>query len=122
MVDNQVMTLINDFPTSLQYQGMNLDMYLQYTGMTLDAMKENYKEQAKKEVEGGLVLGAIARAEGVGVSPEELGLELVDMAKKYNMELDKLKELLSDAETENIKRGLAVQKTVTMLVNNAVVK
>ncbi len=122
MVDNQVMNLINDFATRLQYQGMNLDMYLQYTGMTLDAMKENYKEQAKKQVEGGLVLEAIAKAEGVEVSPEELELELVDMSKKYNMELDKLKELLPEPEMENIKKQMVISKTIEMLANNAVVE
>ena len=122
MVDNQVMDLINDFATRLQYQGMNLDMYLQYTGMTLDAMKENYKEQAKKQVEGGLVLEAIAKAEGVEVSPEELELELVDMSKKYNMELDKLKELLPEPEMENIKKQMVISKTIEMLANNAVVE
>lgn len=122
MVDNQVMNLINDFATRLQYQGMNLDMYLQYTGMTLDAMKENYKEQAKKQVEGGLVLEAIAKAEGVEVSPEELELELVDMSKKYNMELDKLKELLPEPEMENIKKQMVISKTIEMLANNAIVE
>lgn len=122
MIDNQVANLINDFATRLQYQGMSLDMYLQYTGMTIDSMKENYKEQAKKQVEGGLVLEAIAKAEGVEVSPEELEMELVDMSKKYNMELDKLKEALPEPEMENIKKQMVISKTIEMLANNAVVE
>ncbi len=61
-------------------------------------------------------------AEGIVAEPEEVEADLVDMSKKYNMELDKLKELLSDTEMENIKKDLAINKTITMLVNNAVVK
>ena len=62
------------------------------------------------------------RLEGIEAGPEEVELELVDMSKKYNMELDKLKELLGDAEKESIKKDLEIQKTITMIVNNAQVK
>ncbi len=68
----------------------------------------------------GLVLDAIAKAEGIEVSPEELELNLVDMSKKYNMELDKLKELISDAEMEGIKKEMVLTKTIEMISNNAV--
>ena len=79
-------------------------------------------EQAKKQLSGSLVLEAIQKAEGIEAGPEEVELELVDMSKKYNMELDKLKELLGDAEKESIKKDLEIQKTITMIVNNAQVK
>ena len=68
------------------------------------------------------MLEAIAKKEGIEAGPEELELHLVDMAKKYNMELDKLKEALSDDEKENIKKDLEIQKTIDMIVNNASVK
>ena len=68
------------------------------------------------------MLEAIKKAEGIEAGPEELELHLVDMAKKYNMELDKLKEALSDAEKEGIKQELEMQKTIDMIVNNASVK
>lgn len=122
MIDAQVDNTINDFAQRLQYQGMNLDMYLQYTGSNLEAMKAQFRPQAEKQVSGSLVLEAVMKAEGIETTPEELELELVDMSKKYNMELDKIKELLQDAEMERIKKDLALQKTITMLVNNAVVK
>lgn len=122
MIDAQVDNTINDFAQRLQYQGMNLDMYLQYTGSNLEAMKAQFRPQAEKQVSGSLVLEAVMNAEGIETTPEELELELVDMSKKYNMELDKIKELLQDAEMERIKKDLALQKTITMLVNNAVVK
>lgn len=121
MVDAQVDNILRDFAQRLSYQGMDLDTYLQYTGSTLDTMKANFRPQAVKQVNGSLVLEAIQKAEGIETGEEELELHLVDMAKKYNMELDKLKELVSDAEIEGIKKELAIQKTITMLSNNAVV-
>ncbi|MDD6484409.1 MAG: trigger factor [Clostridiales bacterium] len=122
MVEAQIDRLINDFAQRLQYQGMNLDMYMQYTGQTIESMREQFAEQAKKQLSGSLVLEAIAKAEGIEAGPEEIELNLVDMAKKYNMELDKLKELLSEADMDGIAKDLVIQKTVTMLANNAVVK
>jgi len=122
MLDAQVEREYQEFAQRLMYQGMNIDMYMQYTGATEESMKEQMKPQAEKKLLGSLVLEAIQVAEGIEAGPEEVELELVDMSKKYNMELDKLKELMGEAELENLKKDLGVQKTVTMLVNNAVVK
>lgn len=122
MVDYQVDNMINDMAQRLSYQGMSLDMYMQYTGQTIDTMKEMYREQAMKQVSAGLVIDAISAAEGIEVSPEELELNLVDMSKKYNMELDKLKELISEPELDSIKKEMIFSKTIEMLTNNAVVK
>ena len=122
MVETQIDNSVRDFAQRLSYQGMNLDMYMQYTGMTMDALRAQFTEQAKKQLSGSLVLEAIQKAEGIEAGPEEVELELVDMSKKYNMELDKLKELLGDAEKESIKKDLEIQKTITMIVNNAQVK
>ena len=122
MVENQVENMINDMAQNLAYQGMNIDMYLQYTGQTIDQMKEAYREPATKQVSAGLVIDAIAKAEGIVVEAEELEMNLVDMSKKYNMEIDKLKELISEPELENIKKEMVFTKTVEMLANNAKVK
>lgn len=122
MKEAQIDRLVNDFAQRIQYQGVNLDMYLKYTNMTMEQLRAQFEKQAIDQLNSSLVLEAVMNKEGIETGPEELELELVDMAKKYNMELDKLKELISDAEMENIKRNLAVQKTVTMIVNNAVVK
>lgn len=122
MVDAQVSTIINDMAQRLSYQGMSLDMYMQYTGQTIEQMKETYRDQAVKQVSGSLVIDAVSKAEGVEVSPEEVELNLVDMAKKYNMELDKLKELISEPEMESIKKEMVFTKTIEMLANNAEVE
>ena len=122
MVDGQIDNMINDMAQRLSYQGMSLDMYMQYTGQTVDQMREVYRDQAKKDVSASLVIDAIRKAEGIEVSPEEIEMNLVDMAKKYNMELDKLKELISEPEMENMEKDMALNKTVEMLANNATVK
>lgn len=122
MKEAQIDRMINDFAQRMQYQGMNLDMYFQYTGLTMEMLRAQFDKQAVDQINSSLVLEAIMNKEGIETGPEELELELVDMSKKYNMELDKLKELISEPEMENMKKDLAIQKTITMLVNNAVVK
>ena len=122
MKEAQIDRLVNDFAQRIQYQGVDMDMYLKYTGMTMEQLREQFDKQALDQLSTSLVLEAIMNKEGIETGPEELELELVDMSKKYNMELDKLKELISENERENMKKDLAIQKTITMLVNNAVVK
>ena len=122
MVEGQIDSMINDMAQRMSYQGMSLDMYMQYTGQTMEQMREAYREQATKQVSGSLVIDAISKAEGIEVSPEEVEMNLVDMAKKYNMEVDKLKELIAEPEMENIKKDMVFTKTIEMLSNNAVVE
>ena len=122
MVEGQIDSMINDMAQRMSYQGMSLDMYMQYTGQTIEQMRETYREQAAKQVSGSLVIDAISKAEGIEISPEEVEMNLVDMAKKYNMEVDKLKELIAEPEMENIKKDMVFTKTIEMLANNAVVE
>lgn len=122
MVDMQVDNMISDMAQNLSYQGMSLDMYMQYTGQTIDQMKEMYRENAKKQVSASLVIDAISKAEGIEVTPEEVETNLVDMSKKYNMELDKLKELISEPELDSIKKEMVFTKTIEMLANKAIVE
>ncbi len=122
MVEAQIDNNVRDFEQRMAYQGMNIDLYMQYTGQTMEQFREQFRDRARKQIEGSLVIEAIMKKEGIETGPEELELNLVDMAKKYNMELDKLKELMSDREIEGIKRDMAMNKTIEMLVNNAVIK
>ncbi len=120
MIETQIDNQVRDFAQRLSYQGIDLDTYMKYTNSTMEALRENMKPQAVNQVNGSLVLNAVKNAEGIETGEEELELELVDMAKKYNMEIDKLKELISDVEKENIKNDMAIRKTVAMLTENAV--
>ncbi len=122
MVEAEVDRSVNDFAQRLSYQGLDINTYLSYMGGDMEAFRANFKEQAKTTCSTSLVIEAIMKAEGIEVEAEEFETNLVDMSKKYNMELDKLKELISDEEKENMKKDMAMSKTVEMLVNNAVMK
>lgn len=122
MIEEQMDRQVNDFAQRLQYQGLSLDQYLGYLNTDINGFRENFRTQATKTLSSSLVIEAIMKAEGIETGAEEYELNLVDMAKKYNMELDKLKELISDAEAENMKKDMAMGKTVDMLVNKAKIK
>ena len=122
MIEEQIDRQVNDFAQRLQYQGLSIDQYMGYLGTDKEAFRENFRTQAVKTLSNSLVIEAIMTAEGIETGAEEYELNLVDMAKKYNMELDKLKELISDAEAENMKKDMAMSKTVDMLVNKAKIK
>lgn len=122
MINGQIDRLVGDFSQRLSYQGLNLETYLQYTGTTVDAFRAQFNEQAEKQVRGSLVLNAIAKAEGIEVGEEELELQLIEMSKQYNMEVEKLKELLRPEDIDSMKNEKALAKAVEMLVNHAVIK
>ncbi len=118
MIETQQRQIVNDFAQRLQMQGMNMDQYLQYTGNTVDKMLEQVKPQAIERIKSRLVLEAVAAKEKIEVTEEDFEKELEKMATQYRMELDKLKELMSDAEKKMMKSDLAVQKAADFLVEN----
>jgi len=122
MIEAQIDTMLQDFAQRLQYQGMSLEMYMQYTGATPESFREGFKEQAAKQTKTMLVLDAVMRAENVDVTDEEVNDKIAEMAKIYNMEIEKLTELITDAEKENIASDVKMSKTVDLLVNNAKIK
>lgn len=122
MIEAQVDRMVNDFAQRLAYQGMNLDMYLQYTGSTMETFREGFKEQAEKQVRNSLVIEAIAKEEGIEANQEEIDEKIAEMSKMYNMEIDKLKELLRPEDIEGIGKEIAFVKAIDMLVNKATVK
>lgn len=122
MVEANIDNFVNDMAQRLQYQGMNLDTYLQYTGQTMEQMREQFKDRANKQILTSLAVEAIAKKEGIEATEEEVEAQIAEMAKQYNMEVDKIKELLGEAELENIKKDATLAKTVAMIVDNAVIK
>ena len=119
MIDQQINQMLQEYAQQLSYQGISLEQYMQFTGMTMDVMKEQLQPQALKRIQSRLVLEAIANAEGIAASEDELNEELEKMAKTYQMELDKIKELMGDREKEAISMDIAVQKVVEMVVAEA---
>ena len=122
MIENQIDRMVNDFATRLSYQGMNMDMYLKYTGSTMESFREGFKEQAEKQVKTTLVVEEIAKAEGIEANQEEIDEKIAEMGKMYNMENDKIKELLRPEDIEGIAQEIAFVKAIEMLVNKASVK
>ncbi|MDY2613380.1 MAG: trigger factor [Lachnospiraceae bacterium] len=122
MIETQALQMVEDFGQRIQSQGLTMEQYFQFTGMTADKMLEEMRPQAIKRIETRLVLEAIAKAENIEISDEKLDEELAKMADAYKMEADKLKEFMSDNEKKQMKEDMAVQEAVTFLVENAVEK
>ncbi|MBQ4424881.1 MAG: trigger factor [Lachnospiraceae bacterium] len=119
MIDSQAEDMVNEFGERLQMQGLRLEQYLQYTGMTMQQMVEQNKAQAKKRIEGRLVLEAIAKAEGLEATEEEVEAEMQKVADNYGMELEKVKEFYADEALDDLKQSLATQKALDLLYNSA---
>lgn len=122
MIDTQVNRMLEDFAMRLQQQGLSVEQYFQYTGMTADKIMEEMKPEAVKRIKNSLVLEAVAKAENIEVSEEEFEAELQKMADMYKMEIEKIKEFMQDAEAKRMKDDIAIQKAVELIVSSAVEK
>ena len=120
MIDTQVNQMAQDFAQRIQQQGLSMEQYFQFTGMTAESMMEELRPQAVKRIETRLVLEAIAKAENIEITDERIDEELAKMAEAYKMEVEKLKEFMGENEKEQMKMDLAVQEAVTFLADNAV--
>ncbi len=119
MIDTEAEGLVDNFARRIAAQGMSLDLYMQYTGMTIDRLKNQMTEQAKKNITSRLVLEAIVEAEGIEATDEEFDEEVKKMADNYKMEPDKLKDLMGEEEVNNMKRDLKMQKAVDLILSEA---
>ena len=119
MVLTQARQMVDDFGRRMQQQGLTLQQYFQYTGLTLDKMIEDSKPQALKRIQTRLVLEKIAEVENIQPTEEEVDEEISKMAEMYKMEADKLKGLFGEAEMTQMKKDMAVQKAVTFLAEEA---
>ena len=120
MVDEQVRRMADDFANRIQSQGLSVEQYFQFTGMTAEKLLEQMRPEAVKRIQNSLVLEAVAEAEQIEISDERLEEELVKMAEAYKMELDKLKEMVSEDAKAQIKKDLAVQEAVDLVRDAAV--
>lgn len=122
MVKTQAEQLVDEFAQRLQMQGLSMDQYMQFTGATVESLVEQSKPQALKRIQSRLVLEAVAAAEQIVASEEDVEAEFGRMAEQYKMEVEKLKELLGEAEIKNIKTDLALQKAIELVAEAAVEK
>ena len=119
MVDTQTRQMAQDYAGRLQQQGLSLEQYFQFTGMDMDKFLDQMRPGALKRIQSRLVLEAIVKAEGIQVSDEEFDAEIAKMAGTYQMEADKLKEIIGAYEKEQISEDIAIQKAVELIVAQA---
>lgn len=110
--------MFEEFGQNLMYQGIKMDQYLALMGTTKEQMLEQIKPDAIKRIKNGLILEAVVDAENITATDEEYDEELKTMAESYQMEIDKLKELIGDNEKDSIKKDIAVKKALELLSDN----
>ena len=118
MVENQAEKMLEDYAYRLKSQGIDMKLYLQYTGMTEEQMKEQMKPSAKAQVLGSLVLEEVAKAEGLEATDEDVEAEFNKIAEAYKMEKDKIRELMN-ANIEAMKEDIVRNKALDILAANA---
>lgn len=119
MIDMQVQNMIQEFAQRLAQQGLSIDQYMQFSGMTADKMKEQLRPEAVTRIQSSLVLEQIAKDENFEITDADVEAEIEKMAAAYGMEADKLKEYMGDAEKESLKRDIAIEKAVNFITDNA---
>ena len=122
MGTTQQKQMIDEFAQRMQMQGLSMEQYFQFTGATLDKMMEQVKPQAETRIKSRLVLEAVAAKEGIEATEEDYEEEIKTMAEVYQMEPDKIKEMLPEKSVKGIKEDIAVKKAAEFVVNNAKAK
>ena len=118
MLDTQCENMINEFAQRIAQSGLSMEQYMQFSGLTLDKLKEQVRPEAETRIKSSLVLEQIAKDENIEVTDDEINAEVEKMAAAYGMEADKLKEYMGDSEKESIARDLKVTKAVDLIMEN----
>ena len=116
MIEAQSQQMVEEFAQNIAMQGISFDQYMQFTGTTVDQLTEQVKPQAEARVQSSLVLEAIVKAEKIEASDEEFDEEIKRMAERYQMEADKVNELLSDDDKKNIRADICARKAAKLVV------
>ena len=119
MIDDQVENMVDNYSRRMRGQGLTMEQYFQFTGLTMDKMKEDLRPQAEKQIRTRLVLEAIVAQEGIQVEDEAVEEEVKKMAASYKLELEKMKEYMGEAELKRLKEDMAVQEAIDFLVAEA---
>ena len=119
MVDTQQRQMLQDYAQRLQSQGISMEQYMQFTGLTTQALLEQVKPQALKRIQSRLVLEAVVTAENITATEEEFEEEAKTMGEVYQMEIDKVKELLGENGKKQVMQDICIKKAVEFVVENA---
>ncbi len=121
MVETQAREMVDRYGQQLQTNGLNLQLYLNVTGMSMDDFVNQMKPQALKNIQSRIALKAVAKAEGIEASQEEIDAEFAKIAEQYNMDADKIKKLLPKEEIDTVSDDVISQKALDFAVENAVI-
>lgn len=122
MVKTEARQMVESFAQRIQQQGLTMDQYMQFTGMTVDKMLDEMKPQAEKRIQTRLVLEAIVDAENITISDEKLDEEVAKMAEMYSMKAEELKSYMGEGEKEQMKKDIAIEEAVKVITDNVVEK
>lgn len=118
MVDSQVDMMLQEFAQSIAMQGLSMQQYMQFSGMTEEKFRSQAKPEAIKRISTSLVLEKIAEVENIEVTDEDFSNKIKEMAESYNMSEDELKDIMPDTEKDNLKKDIAISKAVDLIMEN----
>ncbi|MCR5459925.1 MAG: trigger factor [Acetatifactor sp.] len=119
MVTTMQRQILDEYAQNMQAQGLNLEQYMQYTGIDADTMMDQLKPQAESRIKGRLVLEAVAKAENIVATEEDFEAEIKTMAEAYGIEADKAKELLGEKGKKSVMEDVCIKKAQEFIVENA---
>ena len=119
MVELQIDKMVQDYASRIQSQGISLEQYMQFTGMTIDKLREQMREQAINNIKTRLVLEDIVKAEKIEVDEARMEEEFAKMADQYDMEVEKIREHFANSDSDILKNDIAMQEAIDMLVAEA---
>ena len=119
MIEEQVDRNVREFSMRMSQQGLNLEQYFQFTGLTMEAFRENFKKDAEAQLRSRLVLEKVMEVENIEISDEEVEAEIEKMAARYNMDVANLKNSIGANEREMLASDLRVQKAADVVANTA---
>ena len=118
MINTQVDSMINDFANRISQQGLSVEQYMQFTGITMEQMENQMRPEALKRIQSGLVLEAVAEAEDIQIPDEDVEAEIERTAELYGMNAADMKGMIGESEKKNMKRDLAIQKAVEFIMDH----
>lgn len=121
MIQDEITTMLREMKMRMMYQGIRFEDYLKYTGQTLDQVRENYKPEAANRVKTQLVLEAVAKAESIVPTDEDVDEAIADQAKRVNRDVEEFKASLSEQQKEYLKETAGIKKVIDFLKANAVI-
>lgn len=120
MIDMQCENMIQEFESRINQQGLTLEQYMQFSGATIDKMKENLRPEAVQRIQSSLVLEQIAKEENIEVKQEEVDEQIQKVASAYGLTGEKMKEIMSDDDKESIEKNLSIEKAVNLIMEHTV--